>query len=41
MSSWRDTTLGALSAADAGKTVTVAGWVDTRRDHGGLVFITR
>jgi aspartyl-tRNA synthetase len=39
MSSWRDTTCGALSALDAGKRVKVAGWVDTRRDHGGLVFI--
>jgi aspartyl-tRNA synthetase len=39
VSSWRDTTCGALSAADAGKRVKVAGWTDTRRDHGGLVFI--
>ena len=39
MSSWRDTTCGALSAADTGKRVKVAGWADTRRDHGGLVFI--
>ena len=39
MSSWRDTTCGALTAADAGKRVTVAGWADTRRDHGGLVFV--
>jgi aspartyl-tRNA synthetase len=39
VSSWRDTTCGALSAADAGKRVNVAGWTDTRRDHGGLVFI--
>jgi aspartyl-tRNA synthetase len=39
VSSWRDTTCGALSALDAGKRVKVAGWVDTRRDHGGLVFI--
>jgi aspartyl-tRNA synthetase len=39
VSSWRDTTCGALGASDAGKTVKVAGWVDTRRDHGGLVFI--
>ena len=39
MSSWRDTTCGALRAADAGKRVTVAGWADTRRDHGGLVFV--
>ncbi len=39
MSSWRDTTCGVLSAADAGRRVTVAGWADTRRDHGGLVFV--
>ncbi len=39
MSSWRDTTVGVLSAADAGKRVKLAGWTDTRRDHGGLVFI--
>ena len=37
--SWRDTTCGALRADDAGKRVTLAGWVNTRRDHGGLVFI--
>jgi aspartyl-tRNA synthetase len=39
VSSWRDTTCGALRAGDAGKRVTVAGWADTRRDHGGLVFV--
>ena len=39
MSSWRDTTSGALGAADAGKRGTLAGWTDTRRDHGSLVFI--
>ena len=39
MSSWRDTTCGVLTAADAGKRVKVAGWTDTRRDHGGLIFI--
>jgi aspartyl-tRNA synthetase len=39
VSSWRDTTCGVLTAADAGKRVKVAGWTDTRRDHGGLVFI--
>jgi aspartyl-tRNA synthetase len=37
--SWRDTTCGTLSAEDAGRRVTLAGWVNTRRDHGGLVFI--
>jgi aspartyl-tRNA synthetase len=36
---WRDTTCGALTAGDAGRRVTLAGWVNTRRDHGGLVFI--
>jgi aspartyl-tRNA synthetase len=39
MSSWRDTTCGALTAADVGTRVTLAGWADTRRDHGGLVFV--
>jgi aspartyl-tRNA synthetase len=30
---------GGLRADDAGRRVTVAGWADTRRDHGGLVFV--
>jgi len=39
VSSWRDTTCGVLTVEDAGKRLTVAGWADTRRDHGGLVFV--
>ena len=37
--SWRDAMCGELRAGDAGRRVTVAGWADTRRDHGGLVFV--
>jgi aspartyl-tRNA synthetase len=36
---WRDAMCGELRAHDAGRRVTVAGWADTRRDHGGLVFV--
>lgn len=30
---------GEVDAAHVGKTITLCGWVATRRDHGGMVFI--
>src|ERR1035437_8958119 len=30
---------GLVSAAELDQTVVLCGWVDTRRDHGGVIFI--
>ena len=35
----KDRDCGSLRAADAGSRVSLAGWVDRRRDHGGLIFL--
>ena len=35
----RTVTCGALTKSDAGKTVTLNGWVNRKRDHGGISFV--
>jgi len=39
MHSYRTHTCGALRAADAGSPARLSGWVHSKRDHGGLLFI--
>ena len=35
----RTVTCGELNKGFVGKTETLTGWVDTRRDHGNLIFV--
>jgi aspartyl-tRNA synthetase len=39
MNHWRDLYCGEVGPDRVGDTVSVAGWVGRRRDHGGLIFI--
>jgi len=39
MHAYRTHTCGQLRKADVGQTVRISGWVNRRRDHGGLIFI--
>ena len=39
MHEYRTHDCGALRAADAGITARLSGWVNVKRDHGGLLFI--
>ena len=39
MSEWRDLGAGEVRSEHVGRRLTLAGWANTRRDHGGLVFV--
>ena len=39
MHAYRTHTCGALRASDSGKSARISGWVHSKRDHGGLLFI--
>ena len=39
MHAYRSHTCGALRASDAGTEARISGWIHSKRDHGGLLFI--